>query len=236
MVGAVVAADCAGETKRLKAFQRGMRAAKRRFFRTHRSTQARKRFVKRQNRRLAALKRARRRCLARPPTRPRPRRRRPPPAPPAPAARRRHPPPPEPLATVRHRRRRQRRCASSPPGEVTVENRRGVRAHAARARADAQRDRRADGCATGPPQRRGGVLASGRGNPDGADPGSRAASPPCATWSPVSPAARAARTPTYRRCRSPIELPDIIDPSDVSPVRPQLASRARRGSGTCAAR
>jgi hypothetical protein len=32
-VGAVVAADCTTETKRLKAFQRGMRAAKRRFFR-----------------------------------------------------------------------------------------------------------------------------------------------------------------------------------------------------------
>ena len=33
----------------------------------------------------------------------------------------------------------------------------------------------------------------------------------------------------------PVELPDIIEPSDVSPVRPQLASGAS-GPGTCAGR
>ncbi len=61
---AVAAATCAKETKRLKAFQRGMKAAKKRFFRTHRSAKARKRFVARQKRTLAARKRALRRCRA----------------------------------------------------------------------------------------------------------------------------------------------------------------------------
>ena len=61
---AVAAATCTKEAKRLKAFQRGMKAAKRRFFRTHRSPKARKRFVARQKRTLAARKRALRRCRA----------------------------------------------------------------------------------------------------------------------------------------------------------------------------
>jgi hypothetical protein len=64
---AVTAASCAKETKRLKAFQRGMKAAKRRFFRTHRGAKSRKRFVAKQKRKLAELRRARKRCLARPP-------------------------------------------------------------------------------------------------------------------------------------------------------------------------
>ena len=65
---AAAAAICAKETKRLKTFQRGMKAAKRRYFRAHRSARVRKRFVKAQRRRLAQLERARRRCLARPPS------------------------------------------------------------------------------------------------------------------------------------------------------------------------
>jgi hypothetical protein len=62
---AVAAAACAKETKRLKTFKRGMKAAQRRYFRTHRSRKARKRFVARQRRKLKALTRARKRCLAR---------------------------------------------------------------------------------------------------------------------------------------------------------------------------
>src|SRR5687768_18564781 len=64
---AVASASCAKETKRLKTFQRGMKAARKRFFRTHRGTKARKRFVRQQKRKLARLRRARKRCLARPP-------------------------------------------------------------------------------------------------------------------------------------------------------------------------
>ena len=76
---AVAAAACAKETKRLKAFQRGMKAAKRRYFRAHRSPKTRKRFVQKQRKQLAALRRARARCLAkRAPVRR--------PAPPVPAA------------------------------------------------------------------------------------------------------------------------------------------------------
>jgi hypothetical protein len=61
---AVAGATCTKEAKRLKTFQRGMKAAKRRFFRKHRSAKARKRFVARQQRTLAARKRALRRCRA----------------------------------------------------------------------------------------------------------------------------------------------------------------------------
>ena len=61
---ASAAATCTREAKRLKTFQRGMKAARRRFFRTHRSAQARKRFTARQKRTLAARKRALRRCRA----------------------------------------------------------------------------------------------------------------------------------------------------------------------------
>lgn len=39
-------ATCAKETKRLNKFKRGMKAAQRRFFRTHRSARARARFRK----------------------------------------------------------------------------------------------------------------------------------------------------------------------------------------------
>src|SRR5688500_18020583 len=80
---AVAGATCTKEAKRLKTFQRGMKAAKRRFFRTHRSAKARKRFVARQKRTLAARKRALRRCRAAavPPPAPAPV---PAPAPPAP--------------------------------------------------------------------------------------------------------------------------------------------------------
>jgi hypothetical protein len=64
---AAVAAQCAAETKRLKAFKRGKKAAKRRFFKRHPRAAARKRFVKRQQLRLKRLQKARRRCLLRPP-------------------------------------------------------------------------------------------------------------------------------------------------------------------------
>ena len=57
------AAACAKETKRLNDFKRGMKPAKRKFFRTHALSKARKRFVRRQQQKLTALKRTRRRCL-----------------------------------------------------------------------------------------------------------------------------------------------------------------------------
>jgi Subtilase family len=59
------AAVCVKETKRLKSFKRGMKPATKRFFKTHAAKQARTRFLKRQRRKLAALKRARSRCLDR---------------------------------------------------------------------------------------------------------------------------------------------------------------------------
>jgi hypothetical protein len=60
---ALSAATCAKETKRLNSFKRGMKAAKRRFFRTHASKQARARFRKQQRSKLKRLQRARKRCL-----------------------------------------------------------------------------------------------------------------------------------------------------------------------------
>lgn len=90
-----------------------MSAAKRRFFRTRASKRARARFVKQQRRKLARLKRARARCLAR---------QIPAPGPPAPDPRGGPPtPPPEPPATsvignvVSP-------AASFEPGEVSEEN------------------------------------------------------------------------------------------------------------------
>jgi len=61
---ASASAACETETKRLNKFKRGMKSAKRRYFKTHRSRKARARFVKTQRRKLARLKRARVRCLA----------------------------------------------------------------------------------------------------------------------------------------------------------------------------
>ena len=66
------AATCTKEAKRLKTFQRGMKAAKRRFFRTHRSAKARKRFTARQKRTLAAPASARSGGCSRGQPRPRP--------------------------------------------------------------------------------------------------------------------------------------------------------------------
>ena len=48
----VAAATCAKETKRLKTFKRGMKVAKKRFFRTHRAKKARARFLKQQKAKL----------------------------------------------------------------------------------------------------------------------------------------------------------------------------------------
>jgi hypothetical protein len=61
------AAACKSETKKLKSFKKGMKPAQRRYFRKHRSKKARTRFVRAQRRRLARLKRARARCLAKQP-------------------------------------------------------------------------------------------------------------------------------------------------------------------------
>ena len=60
-------ATCSVETEASNAFKRGMTGAKKRFFKTHRSARARRRFVKQQKRRLAKLRKARQRCLAGPP-------------------------------------------------------------------------------------------------------------------------------------------------------------------------
>ena len=60
---AAQAEPCQAETKRLRAFTRKMAARKRAFFRTHRSAKQRRTFVKKQKKRLTALKRARVRCL-----------------------------------------------------------------------------------------------------------------------------------------------------------------------------
>ena len=60
---AVAAVDCAKETQKLKAFKSRMKAAKKRFFRTHTSRKARARFLKQQRAKLKRLERARKRCL-----------------------------------------------------------------------------------------------------------------------------------------------------------------------------
>jgi hypothetical protein len=57
-------ATCETETKRLKNFKKGMKPAQRRYFKTHKSKKARAKFVKAQRRKLARLKKARARCLA----------------------------------------------------------------------------------------------------------------------------------------------------------------------------
>ena len=70
---ASAAAVCTKDTKRLKTFKRGMKAAQRRFFRTHSAKKVRARFVKQQNAKLKRLQRARKRCLAnQPPGQPQP--------------------------------------------------------------------------------------------------------------------------------------------------------------------
>ena len=74
---AAQAEPCQAETKRLRSFTRKMASRKRAFFRTHHSAKQRRAFVKKQKKQLAALKRARARCL---------RNAVPPPGPPAPPA------------------------------------------------------------------------------------------------------------------------------------------------------
>jgi hypothetical protein len=73
---AAQAKPCQAETKRLTAFKRKMASRRRAFFRTHRSQKQRRAFVKKQSKKLKALRRARTRCL---------RSLVPPPAPPPPA-------------------------------------------------------------------------------------------------------------------------------------------------------
>src|SRR5688572_26081547 len=221
MVGAVVAADCAKETKRLKAFQRGMKAAKRRFFRTHRSTQARKRFVKRQNRRLAALKRARRRCLARPPTGGPPA----PPAPPAPPPAPPAPPgPPEPLATsaIADVVSDDAQFAAS---EVTVEN--GVELVRTQLELELTPDATVAQMEVLLARLNAEVVSSLEGvgilTVRIPDPGSLDALRNLVAGLAGQPGLASADIPTVP---VPVELPDIIDVSDLSPVRPQLASGA----------
>ena len=62
---AAQAKPCGAETKRLNAFKRKMARQRRAFFRSHRSATQRRAFVKKQAKRLRALKRARARCLRR---------------------------------------------------------------------------------------------------------------------------------------------------------------------------
>jgi subtilisin family serine protease len=72
---------CRKQAKRLKTFKRGMKEAKKRFFRTHRSAKARKRFVRAQHKKLVKLQRALEHCRNQPAPQPQPS---PGPAPPAP--------------------------------------------------------------------------------------------------------------------------------------------------------
>ena len=65
IVAAAQTKSCRAETKRLNAFERGMVSRRRAFFRSHRSTKARRAFVKKQRGKLLALRRARARCLRR---------------------------------------------------------------------------------------------------------------------------------------------------------------------------
>jgi Subtilase family len=208
-----VAAACSKETKRLKTFQRGMKAAKRRFFRTHPGAKARKRFVTKQRRKLAALKRARRRCLAVPPGPPAP--------PPAPLP---SPPPPEPpargsIADVFSP------AATFSPGEVSTED--GVEY------VRTQLELELAAGATAPEMRAlldrlgAEVVSSLAGvgllTVRIPDPGSLAAARAVVAGLAGAPGLAHAEVATV-----PVttELPDIVTLSDLSPVRPQITSRA----------
>lgn len=215
---AVAGATCTKEAKRLTTFQRGMKAAKRRFFRTHRSAKARKRFVARQKRTLAARKLALRRCRAAavtPPTTPEPPAPDPgpdPPPPPGPAAR-------EFIQDVFSS------AAQFTAAEVSTEN--GVEyvrtqlelelvPGASKAAMDALLSRL------------GAVIVSSL---DGVglltvripDPGSLADARGLVAGLASDPALASAELATV-----PVttELPDTITPADAGLVRPQLASRA----------
>ena len=63
---AAQAKPCKAESKRLSAFKRKMASRRRAFFRSHRSQKQRRAFVKKQSKKLKALKRARTRCLRKP--------------------------------------------------------------------------------------------------------------------------------------------------------------------------
>jgi hypothetical protein len=237
---AVVAATCVEETKRLKTFERGMKAAKRRFFRTHRSAKARKRFVRQQSRKLAQLKRARKRCLARrpvpaPPARPAPA---PPahvpaapaapappaPAPPAPAPPAPPPTPHAPLATTAIADVVSD-AAQVAPTEVTVEH--GVEY----VRTQLELELEPEATVAQMEALLAGLNAEVVSSLAGVgvltvripDPGSLGAL--------RSLAAGLAGTPGLERADvltvpAATELPDIVDVADVRAVRPQLASRA----------
>jgi Subtilase family len=213
---ASASAVCVKETKRLNSFKRGMKAAKRRFFRTHRAAKARKRFVARQRRTLAARKRALRRCRARVPA--------PVPAPPAPDPDPGPSPPPEPSArdfiddVISS-------AASFTPDEVSTEG--GVEyvrtqlelelvPGATKAAMDALLSR---------------IGAQIVSSLDGVglltvripDPGSLAAAQALVAGlasDPVLTSAELATVPVTT------ELPDTITPADAGLIRPQLASRA----------
>ena len=228
---------CSKETKRLKTFQRGMKAAKRRYFRTHRSAKARKRFVKRASaarwrRSSAPASAASPRSLPAPAPQPAPHRQ-PAPAPPGGGG-------PGTRTPARHsgaRRDRGRRSAlprGSRPGGVD-RGRRRVRAHPARARARARRTTAAEMEALlAAPGRRGRLVARGRRAAHRPHPGPGLASPRCARSSPGLAGAPGLAHADLATVPVTTELPDI-QPADAGLrqaaaglARPRDVERARR--------
>ncbi len=223
---AVTAASCAKETKRLKTFQRGMKAAKRRFFRTHRGAKARKRFVKQQKRKLAQLRRARKRCLARPPVVT-------PPAAPAPSVS----PPAQPAATPAPTATPAATLAEDviadvlsekarfEPGEVTTED--GVEYVRTQLELELEPGATVAEMESLLDRLDAEVISSLNGvgllTVRIPDPGSLAAARALVAGlasDPVLTAAQLATVPVTT------ELPDTITPADAGLIRPQLASRA----------
>ena len=208
------AADaCAGEAKKLKTFKRGMAAAKRRFFRTHRAKKARTRFVKKQKAKLTRLTRALRRCRARPA-----------PGSGTPDPGGGQPGPPEPLATSAIHNVISP-DASLTSSEISEENgvqyvRTQLELELASGATVAQMQALLSGLNAQ-------VVSSLEGVPiltvRMPDPGSLAALRALVAGLAGTPGLAHADIPTV-----PVttELPSIIPASDVTPVRPQLASFA----------
>jgi Subtilase family len=226
---ALAAAACAKETKRVKAFQRGMKAAKRRHFRSHRSAKSRKRFVRRQNRKLAQLKRARRQCLTKPPAvgTPLPTGGNPPPAvgtPPPTGGNPPPPPPPAPLATTAITDVVSDRARFA-DDEVEIEN--GVEFVRTQLELELTPDATVAHMEALLARLNAEVVSSLAGvgilTVRIPDPGSLPALRDLVAGLAGQPGLASADLATVPGA---LELPSIVGVGDVSPVRPQLASRA----------
>ena len=197
-----------------------MNAAKRRFFRTHASKRARTRFVKQQRRKLARLKRARARCLARQLPAPGPPAPDPGGGPPAPPV----DPPAEPPATSAIENVVSA-AASFEPGEVSEEN--GVQYVRTQLVLELAPGATVAQMQALLAQLNAQVVSSLQGVPILTvripDPGSLATLRALVAGLAGTPGLAHADIPTV-----PVttELPSIIPASNVAPVRPQLASFA----------